>query len=668
MIFGPSHDERKVRNFSVSPTFLEEFQGKQPAWGYGALSYLVYKDHYARPMPSGQLEEWNETCLRVVEGCFNIQKIHCRMLGLPWNEPKAQKSAQDMFRRMWTFKFLPPGRGLWAMGTELVYLKGSASLLNCAFTSTQDIDTDFASPFTFLMDFSMLGVGVGGDTRGAGKVKIQVPRQGDDVLVVEDSREGWVSLIRRLLESFVGKGTYPASIDYSKIRAKGLPLKGFGGIASGPDPLIALVQSLVELLTPTNGGSYKIRSSHIVDIFNLIGRCVVAGGIRRSAEIMFGEPDDKEFRELKQDKDALMSHRWVSNNSIFAKVGMDYTAVAKDIEKNGEPGIVWLENMRAFSRLCDLPDWKDKRVMGSNPCSEQPLFDRESCNLVETFPAHHESLDDYKRTLKMAYLYAKTVTLVPTHDQRANAVCMSNRRIGCSMSGIQQAKTKFGRREFLRWCDQGYKYIREMDDIYSEWLCVPKSIKVSSVKPSGTVSLLAGATPGIHHAHAQFYIRRKRMQNTAPLLPALRAAGYKIEPDAYSVGTSVVEFPIEEPNFAKSKNDVTIWEQFNDVADLQHYWSDNMVSATVHFRKDEAKDIANCLSSFEDKLKSISLLPLGDGDHGYVQPPYEAITEEAYRAMIAGISPIDFSVAEHGEDDLFCNNDTCLMPVRESAQ
>lgn len=647
------------------------------------MSYLVYKDHYARPMPEGGLEEWWQTLQRVTEGTFNIQKIHCRNLGLPWNEPKAQKSAQDMFQRMWAFKFLPPGRGLWAMGTEVVFAKGSAALNNCGFSSSNDIDIDFADPFCFLMDMSMLGVGIGGDTKGAGKVRLQAPRTTMEPHVVDDSREGWVALVRRVLDSFVGKGTYPLSVDYSKVRPKGAPLRGFGGIASGPEPLNDLVEGLTYMLLPPEssvsfGGNwavsttahfkaldqaqpYRIRSSHIVDVFNMIGKCVVAGGIRRSAEIMFGEPDDKEFIALKQDKEKLYSHRWASNNSILAKVGMDYDSVAETIARNGEPGVAWLDNMRAFGRMADPPDWRDRKVMGSNPCVEQSLEDRELCCLVETFPAHHDTLADYKATLKMAYLYAKTVTLIPTHDPRANAVCMRNRRIGCSMSGIQQAKSKFGRREFLRWCDDGFKHVRSLDELYSDWLCVPRSIKVTSVKPSGTVSLLAGATPGIHHAHAEYYIRRKRVQDTSPLLPAIRAAGYKVEPDAYSPGTSVVEFPIHEPNFLKSKDDVTIWEQFCDAADMQRYWADNQVSITVTFKPHEAKDIATCLSNFEDKLKAISLLPLADGDHGYKQPPYEAIDKAAFDAMTAAISPVDFSAAAHGEDERFCSNDTCTV-------
>ena len=690
--FPEGADGRKVRVFALSESFIEEYKTKTPDWG--PVGYFTYKRTYARTKPDGQTEEWWETCRRVIEGTFNVQKIHCRKLGLPWNEPKAQRSAQEMYDRLFTFKWTPPGRGLWTMGTDIVYEKGSACLNNCAFVSTKDIDTDFASPFTFLMDMSMLGVGVGGDCKGAGKVKIQTPRMSTKPFVVEDSREGWVELIRTVLNSFVGKGYYPTNIDWSQVRPEGTPIKGFGGVASGPQPMVDLVEELTKLLMPKKeGDTYRIGTSQIVDIFNMIGKCVVAGGVRRTAEIMFGDPNDTEFRKLKDptnlnrwyaeqanheqgtpewaalqeniENHPLRTHRWASNNSIFGTVGMDYNTISEDIATNGEPGIIWLDAIRGFGRLADPRNDKDSRVMGSNPCSEQSLESYELCCLVETFPAHHDSLEDYKRTLKFAYLYAKSVTLIPTHDQRTNAVMMRNRRIGCSQSGIVQAMQKLGRREYLHWCDEGYKYIQALDNTYSEWLCVPQSRKTTSVKPSGTVSLLCGATAGIHYPHSEYYIRNIRLMNTSPLVEACKKAGYPMENCAYQPGSLVVSFPVHEKHFSKAKNDVTIWEQFANAAALQKWWADNQVSVTVTFKKHEAADIPACLSVYEDQLKSVSLLPISD--HGYVQAPYIEIGKEEYDAMVANITPLDLSNAEHEVTEKFCDGDTCVVDF-ESAE
>ena len=684
-------DDRKVRVFSLSQSFLDQFVGRQPEWGFGGLGYFTYKRTYARTKEDGSTEEWWETCKRVVEGVYNIQKIHCRQLRLPWNEPKAQRSAQDMFQRMWDFKFLPPGRGLWVMGTDIVYEKGAACLNNCGFCSTQGIDIDFADPFCFLMDMSMLGVGIGGDTKGAGKVKLQVPRTTMEPFVVEDSREGWVDLVRTVLNSFVGKGYYPLVIDFSNVRVYGSAIQGFGGKASGPGPLKDLIENLTHLLMPTGvgvtfqreahaklprpgeldmllthldnieeGEPYRITSTIIVDIFNYVGKAVVAGGVRRSAEIMFGDPSDEDFMALKQDEKALEDRRWASNNSIFGEVGMDYAKVARAIAVNGEPGIAWMENSRAYSRMGRAPDHKDDRAMGCNPCVEQTLEDQELCCLVETFPANAEDFEDYQRTLKMAYLYAKTVTLVPTHNMRTNDVLMRNRRIGCSMSGIIQAMKKLGRREFLKWCGEGYSYIRDLDKIYADWLCVPRSIKMTSVKPSGTVSLLVGATPGIHYPHAEHYIRNIRVDGTSPLVERAREAGYPVEPDTYAQDTWVVSFPVKEEHFVKGKAEASMWEQFANAADIQRHWADNQVSCTVTFKPEEKQDIQACLEVFETQLKAISMLPLAD--HGYKQAPYITISEDEYNKLMANITPLDLSDAVHEVTEKFCTNDTCDLP------
>ena len=190
---------------------------------------------------------------------------------------------------------------------------------------------------------------------------------------------------------------------------------------------------------------------------------------------------------------------------------MDYTDVCKRINDNGEPGFAWLKNMRKFSRMQNGGDNKDHRVAGGNPCLEQSLESYELCCLVETFPSNHESLEDYQRTLKYAYLYAKTVTLGRTHWSDTNRVMLRNRRIGCSVSGVAQFITNRGLDEFKSWLNGGYDVIQTWDKQYSDWMAVPRSVKTTSVKPSGTVSLLAGATPGLHYPESRFYIRRVRL-------------------------------------------------------------------------------------------------------------------------------------------------------------
>lgn len=682
------------QKFKLSDKFVDEYKDKPVKWGFGDLSIATFKRSYARPIENeNRNEEWFETVRRVVEGTFSIQKDHCAKNGLEWNNQRAQKSAKIMYDKIFNFKFSPPGRGLWAMGTHLVELKGSMCLQNCAFVSTKDINIDPLEPFLFIMDVGLLGVGPGFDIKGAGKLVIKEIKETNGTLVIDDSREGWVEALKVTLAAyFLGESKY--KLDYSQIRPKGAPIKTFGGVAPGPDPLIQLCErDIPSLLDPLVGE--ELTSVAITDLMNFIGKCVVAGGQRRIAEIAIGEWSDKDYIGMKNHEKFAFEckdRRWASNNSVFGTVGMDYSGIAEHIINNGEPGVIWLENARSHGRFKDGkldPDdffWDD--VDGFNPCAEQQLQHMECCTLVETYPANHDSAEEYLETLKYAYMYGKTVTLVTTHNVKSNAVMAKNRRIGMSMSGIEQAITKFGKRKFLLdFCDAGYLVARRWDKIYSNWLGVPRSIRMTTVKPSGTVSLLSGASPGIHKPIFKKYIRYVKFDREDPLLQCLEKAGYIIEED-FTTTNSVSKFclfPIEDLTPVRyTEIEAPIWEQFQMAADLQKYWSDNSVSVTIKFSSEEANQIADCLATYEDKLKTVSLLP--KTGHGYIQAPYTLVsndypkkedrykdgnrviwTEEEFDEYRKEIKKgvLEKEIKKIGtleiKGDKFCNNDTCTI-------
>ena len=534
------------------------------------------------------------------------------------------------------------------MGTPVVHKKNlSAALNNCAFVSTEDMESNPTRPFEFLMDASMLGVGVGFDTKGRGKVAVLGPSDETPIkYVIDDNREGWVESVSMELKSYFGvKGVKQPRVefDYSAIRPEGLPLKTFGGVSSGPGPLKDLHKSIAEVLDKRVGKTLDSRS--IVDLFNLIGKCVVSGNVRRSAEIAFGEADDDEFLDLKnyEKNPDRMAYGWSSNNSVFAQIGMDYTNIANRLRDNGEPGLAWLENMQKFGRMADGPNWKDRRVKGGNPCLEQSLESYELCCLVETFPARHNSLEEYKRTLKFAYLYAKTVTLRMTHWPETNRVMLRNRRIGCSVSGVADFLGKHSLDELRIWLDEGYQTVQKWDEVYSNWFCIPRSIKTTSVKPSGTVSLLAGSTPGMHFPESRIYIRRMRMSKNDPLAKPLLAAGYSVVPAIGQEDTTVVaEIPIKLPEGVRVQSEVSMFEQLSLAAFMQRYWADNQVSCTVTFDPvTEGPHIAQMLQYFQYQLKGVSLFPKQDYGR-FPQLPYEAISEEVYEQMTKDVKPIVF--------------------------
>lgn len=519
------------------------------------------------------------------------------------------------------------------------------------------------------MNLTMLGVGVGYDTLGAGKGSIHRPTNATLNIEIEDTREGWVDSVSALLASYLSVSSPTVVFDYSKIRKAGMPIKRFGGVSSGPGPLQRLHEALRSLCEEHMG--HRISSTWIVDCCNMIGRCVVAGNVRRSAQIAIGEPNDKTFLHLKTDMGKVAEYRAFSNNSLRAHVGMDYSEAAELTAKYGEPGYLWLDNCRMYGRMNGMiPERTDFLAMGTNPCSEQTLEDGELCCLVETYPSHHETLDDYLKTLKLAYLYAKSVTLVPTGFLQTDEIIARNRRIGCSMSGVTQAIQKLGASSFIRWCNRGYDFLTGLDASYSDWLNVPESIKRTSVKPSGTVSLLANVSPGIHYVHSEYYIRRVRFQSNSPILDKLEQAGYKIVPDIYGqepgkpVNTMVVEFPIHEPHFSKGKDQVSMWEQLEMAAMMQKYWADNQVSITVHFRESEVKDIPLALEIYQHKLKSVSLLPY-DPHQIYKLAPYEEISGRTYQQLAQKLKDVTlpYDILDVAQEQVKgCDSDTCEIP------
>jgi ribonucleoside-triphosphate reductase len=386
------------------------------------------------------------------------------------------------------------------------------------------------------------------------------------------------------------------------------------------------------------------------DIINLIGRCVVAGNLRRSAEILIGSPDDLGFISMKQNKEKLFSHRWASNNSIAIDNDFDdFDRIAQGIISNGEPGIVNLELARTRLRLIDeFGDERNLAVDGTNPCGEIVLASGECCNLADIFPAHVEAKGyDMERILKLALRYTKRVTCSQFEWPATRALVARNRRLGISISGIRDwmvMRKVSNLEELAGELDAWYKILRREDREYSHALGIPESVALTTVKPSGTTAIMPGASPGLHAHWARYFIRRIRFQEHDPLVDIVRQCGIPVEADVYSPNTVVAEFPIKAPRaesrYFRASSDLSLEEQFQTQATLQRWWSDNSVSATLTFKKDERRRIPHLLREYQTSLKSTSLLPYtgpGDGQQPYPQMPYEAISKREYNRRMAAI-------------------------------
>lgn len=670
-------------SFKLSDDFISSYRDKKAPFGYAdaagnSVGEITFLRTYSRKKADGTKETWVDVCERVINGMYSLQKDHCKKNRLPWNGAKAQASAKEAFDRLFNLKWTPPGRGLWIMGTPLVNVhKNSAALQNCAFVSTSEMTKDNpAEPFAFLMEASMLGVGVGFDDKGADKdFQIYSPSRTEIVQVIPDSREGWRDSVVDLINSYLKPEQSPIKFVYDEIRPLGSPINTFGGTASGPEPLIKLHKAIKKMFENRSGE--KLTRKDIADIGNLIGVCVVSGNVRRSAELLIGRADDQEFLNLKNSE--VFPERnsydpenpgwgWMSNNSVETFVGNDLSHLVENISLNGEPGVIWLDMSRKYGRLIDPPNNKDWRVAGYNPCAEQSLESYECCTLVETYLNRHESLEDYKRTLKFAYLYAKTVTLLPTHWEKTNAIMQRNRRIGTSMSGIANFADINGLPVLREWMDSGYETVKRYDNVYSEWFGIRESIKMTTVKPSGTVSILAGESPGVHWTPGgEYFLRAIRFANDDPMLPLFKMANYRIEPASESPDTtSVVFFPIKS-DAKRSEKNVTIFEKMAIASVAQRYWSDNSVSVTISFDSETEKQyVGTVLHMYDGQLKTVSFLP--QGNFVYPQMPYTEITKEEYEKETGNLFPIDFAgvyqgMAADAVGESYCTTDSCEIKL-----
>ena len=663
-------------SFKLAEDFVAPYRSKKAPFGYrdaagNSVGEITFLRTYSRLKEDGTKETWADVCERVINGMYSLQKDHAKTNRLPWSDAKAASSAKEAFDRLFELKWTPPGRGLWVMGTSIVNEhRNSAALQNCAFVSTGSMNkVEPSKPFAFLMEASMLGVGVGFDDKGADKEFTIYAPQGEIARVIPDTREGWVNSTAAVIDCYLKPDTKKPVFDYSEIRPAGVPIKTFGGTAAGPDPLIKLHEYLHKMFEGRAGQLLTRRD--IADIGNMIGVCVVSGNVRRSAELLIGRIEDEEFLNLKnyEKYPERMTHGWMSNNSVAVNVGDNLDPIIEGIARNGEPGVIWMDISKQYGRLADPINNKDWRIAGYNPCAEQSLESYECCTLVETYLNRHKDLEDFKRTLKFAYLYAKTVTLLPTHWEETNAIMQRNRRIGTSVSGVANFADNRGLPVLRTWMDEGYKVIKTYDTTYSEWLGIRESIKMTTVKPSGTVSILAGESPGVHWTvGGEYFNRAIRFSNSDPMLPLFKLANYRVEPASESPDTtSVVFFPIKS-EAKRSEKDVSIYEKMALAATAQRYWSDNSVSVTISFDPEtEASAIGTALHMYDGQLKTVSFLPSGNAV--YPQMPYTQITAEEYEAEgTMKLFPIDLSgvyagMAADAIGEAYCTTDACEVKL-----
>jgi len=603
---------------------------------WGPLGFITFARTYARRLKEDDLssttESFEQSVDRVIKACRKQLKV-----GFTEEEEIEVRSM------LLGLKFSVAGRFWWQLGTKTVDKLGLFSLQNCAFV----VVNQPVEPFCWTFDALMLGSGVGYNIQKEFVYELPKPKKAkivrqdtkDADFIVPDSREGWVQLLRKTLEShFVsGKG-----FSYSTIcvRGKGAPIKSFGGVASGPEELCYGINEISKILN--NRAGKKVRPIDCLDIMNIIGYVVVSGNVRRSAQIAIGDCDDIQFLRAKRwDLGDIPNWRAMSNNSVVCN---DFAMLPEEFWEgyngNGEPyGLINLKLSQSVGRL-EETEYPDYDVQGVNPCGEQSLESWETCCLGELFLPNLNSKEEFFSALKMAYRICKHSLTLPCHQEQTEKIVHKNMRMGLGITGQLQAT-----KEQNSWLSDGYEMIRKYDKEYSKAHGFNPSIKLTTIKPSGTLSLLAGVTPGCHPGFSQYFIRRIRIASNSSLIKVCKDNGYNIEYQRNFDGsedknTMVVEFPCSYPLGTILAKDMSAIQQLENIEWLQKNWSDNSVSCTVYYKKEELQTVREWMAKkYNTSLKACSFLL--HSEHGFIQAPFEEISKDVYDQMVSVTKPIN---------------------------
>jgi ribonucleoside-triphosphate reductase (thioredoxin) len=613
------------------------------------LAKVVYKRTYARK-DTGKLETWKETVDRVLAGNFSVV-----------SDTEANRKEKDRLRQfMLDRKGGPAGRGYWFSGSPSHSKIGGAALNNCWFVTSENWES-----FLVALDLLMLGGGVGLSVEH--RYVSKLPRVKKDVsivhkktkdadFIVPDSREGWIELTRRVYEAFFVTGK---SFSYSTvcIRDYGETISGFGGTASGPLPLIKFIENLSNILNSRAGRA--IRPLDAADLLCCSGEMVVSGNVRRSAIIILGDAFDKDYLKAKRwDLGPVPTYRAYANLSVVCDDIDDLHPLFWRTYEDGEPfGLVNRKNMQRYGRMGEA---MEDDAVGVNPCAEATLEPYEPCNLQEIALANLEGPGEFIELAKLLHRYGKRVTLEHYHIPEVQKVVSKNRRVGTGITGCLESPLFSP--DVL---DDVYAAIQKENVSYSNKLGIPKSIRTTVVKPSGTMSkLLDCRGEGIHPAFSRHMIQRVRFAANDKLVPLLREAGHPMEPVVRFDGsldptTIVVDFYLKAPEDMPCADEgFDTWKQLDTLLMAQKHWADQAVSVTVYYRKEELPQIKAWLGNNLQYLKSISFLC--HNDHGFKQAPKEAIDEETFGKLSANVKPINIDAIDSGSlDNLECEGGVC---------
>ncbi|WP_457214042.1 ribonucleoside-triphosphate reductase, adenosylcobalamin-dependent [Mycobacteroides abscessus] len=673
---------------------------------------LVYERTYARVKPNGEKEQWPETVERVVDG--NLALVDERY--------QLENEREDLIRLMTDFKILPAGRHLWASG-----VKNAQHLFNCWVSGWTDKPSDHFE-FTFMRLMEGGGVGANYSNRflrhfpliqhflqvdivcdpehpdyetlkAEGVLSTLYDYEWEGAYPIEDSREGWAAALVDLIDTHYREDTvhFNRVYDVSRIRHAGARLKTFGGRASGPLPLAHMLIEVSKILSDKQG--HRLDGMSAMEMDHEIAKCVVAGGVRRSARMAMMHWNDIQIREFIDCKAESGSH-WTTNISVevdqefwaavehgpvywtecgfvnkYDRAFQVLLALSEGAVRNGEPGM-W------DSSLSNVGE--PNQVVCTNPCGEITLEPWEPCNLGHVNLAAfvdeygNESLFEVYKAHQLMTRFLIRATFAAVGDEKSREVLDRNRRIGVGHLGVASYLAMTGRKYSDAPADPEFKaklrsWAAAVDDEavkFCHQLRIPVPVKKRTVAPTGTIAKMPGVSEGIHPIFSRYFNRRIRFNTRGDDLAQvdeLREQGFHVEDDLYAPDTLVVTIPTKDTLVAaveaihgpdkaeelvQSADELSLNELLAFQAMYQTCWADNAVSFTANVNPDKytAKDVSDQLVRFAGLIKGATVFP----ESSMPQSPYERITKEEYESATA-------KAVEDGVD-LDCSSGAC--PVR----
>lgn len=678
--------QRKYKN--LSPEFLKKYEGVDPF--PSEIGKFTYMRTYSRYLhEEGRRETWLETVARAVDYNITLGKA-------------SKKEAEKLFDNIFNLRQFPSGRTLWIGGTEIAHEYPMANY-NCAFTIMDSIES-FRDLFYILM------IGSGGGFRVLKEDAEKLPEFRTDIelvfaypyqiskpnrreytsmihennnrvlIEVGDSKEGWTQAVEfyfKLMSEKSYRNVKTIEFDFANVRPKGEVLMRFGGFASGSEPLKELFSTAHSIIKKSDG---KLKPIDVVDINNKMGEVIVVGGVRRTSEMAGIGVDDNDSIGMKNDLyvkvgdewvlNESLKHRQLSNNSIYyyEKPSRDkLNEHLKMMRNSGEPG--WVNAEYGQKRR---PNFN-----GVNPCGEILLDSKGMCNLTELnvmafVVGGFINIPELFEAQRMSARMGMRMTLPSLEIHEWDKVAKRDNLIGCSLTGWQDMVNATDmsidtQRDLLRTL----KLVTDEEcKRYAKELGITPPVLSTTIKPSGTLSLLPTVSSGIHYSHSEYYIRRIRVSADDPLAKAMIDKGMKWKPEvgqnAEDCRTIVFEFPVKSPS-GRTKSDVSAIEQLENYIMFMEEYVDHNVSITVHVRDHEWDEVEEFVWENWDKIMAVSFIP--HNDSFYELLPYETITEAEYNKAMDEIIQIDYTTLfldDTGKDfDVSESNcDSGICPVR----